>query len=227
MAYPTAHNLLVMFGTTNIGFETDIWQNTIRFSGGSGAPGVASDPEAILDDIEADLSAFWDVIKACHVPGVTFDGFKFNAVGTDGKYLSGETLVRDFATPKAGVSTEGALPPQVSVAVTLETAKARGLAHLGRIYMPPLAVGNLQSNGLLDTGRATSIANAYAGLLTDLGDWPGIDAGDDPGRPYVMSKVRTGAAEPVTGVSVGLRPDVQRRRGNRIADVRGAVAAVS
>lgn len=233
MPYPAPHNVLQLLGAIDkVGTQSEIWSNTLRI-GPAGGEVSSPAPAAVLDDIAADLTTWWNAIKP-HIPVDTrLMGFKFNAVGTDGKYLSETTTVqRDFgvsAEGLAGGATGHGLPPQCAVVVTLHTAKVRGLAKKGRIYLPPLSTATV-TQGRLAPAVRDLLASSTAQLLTNLNNWPGIDVTADPGDVCVYSKgnlaIPNGARELVTGVSVGDIFDTQRRRRSELGEQRTAVLAV-
>lgn len=99
-------------------------------------------------------------------------------------------------------------PPQLSVVVSLETARARGLASKGRFF-PPWA-GTVGQNGKI-AGPDTSSAQ-YAIAQGAIVMIRALDAmGPIPGQVVVFS-LKGQIAEPVTGVRVGNVVDTQRRR---------------
>jgi hypothetical protein len=226
MAYDAAHNLLVVkFLTTNGGFEDEA-QFGLRIGAGAGGGGVASQAQetAMLDDIENDLEAWWNAIDGYFPVTTRLSGFKFNAIGTDGLYVGNTTAERTWnggsGIPGGAPPEVNALPSQVAAAVTLRTNVERGLASKGRIYLPPMHYGCLAYSGLMSEACRDALQGETATLITNLNNWPGVDAGADPGHVRVYSKVGNGISRSVTRIDVGLRFDTQRRRANKVAEFR-------
>lgn len=231
MPYTTVHNLLSVFGETASEGETDGWSFGMRFAQGAQTGGEATDAQVttILDDIQADLGTWWAAINTRVATTTRLLGFKFNTIDVNGRYNNlTKTHQRDLiGSTWTGGATGIALPSQVAIVATLHTAAQRGLANKGRIYLPPLSASTLSAGGRLMDSARDEIAIATGTLLTNLSNWPGVDATADPGRVCVMSKVREGATRQVTGVSVGDRFDIQRRRANAFTENRSAIAPVT
>lgn len=233
MVYNAQHNLLSIYGTLDSEGEQDIWSMNLRIGegdyivDGTGVDDAAS-IDGMLDDIEADLTTWWTTAYAQRAAtSCKMVGFKFNGVDENGHYVNPErTFFRDFPTPLAGTSS-AALPQQVTLAVTLHTNAARGLAHKGRVYLPGLASVVCDTSGRLSQNMVQPTADAFAQLLTNLGNWPGVDPIRNPGKVVVASKVGAGAMRRVNGVTVGDRFDIQRRRANKFREHRSTLAVVS
>lgn len=231
MPFPKPHNVLQVFGAMQSGTYEDIWSMSLRIGHpGSSTGGVASAPTAaMLDDVAADLTKWWNSQSILFPGTVKMTGFKLNAVGVDGRYISDTaTVARSFGTSGLlGTGTTNSLPPQVTLALTLHTETARGLANKGRVFLPPFISTVCQPGGVMSATNAQQAAGNFATLLTDLSNWPGIDAAADPGDVVIASKVREGAMRKVTGVSAGNVLDTQRRRRNNYREARGTIAAVT
>lgn len=232
MPFPAAHNLLQIIGSIKVGPHTEMWTNTLRIGRDGGGSPVEM-PAAVMDDVALDLTNWWTAIKPFFPVDTRLMGFKFNAVGTDGLYVSQTTTnERTFgATGEglAGGATGHGLPPQCAVVVTLHTAKRRGLAARGRIYLPPPGVAQVTSGRLVPATRDT-MAQATATLCRDLSNWPGVDALADPGDVCIYSKgnaaIPNGARSLVTATSVGDVFDTQRRRRNDLQEQLSPLQAV-
>jgi hypothetical protein len=229
--FPTAHNYLQVYGTNAHGTYEDIWSMGLRIGDhdGSGAGTAARASDVHLNDLAADLEAWWTGMATAFSTTTKMLGFKFNGVDVEGRYISNTaTIQRTFgASGLAGTSSSPSLPPQVSCVVSLLSPAARGLASKGRVYLPPFSVGNVTSGGVLPLAAAQTIQDQFATLLTNLGNWPGLDAAQDAGAPMVASKVRTGEARPITACSVGTVLDTQRRRRSAFKEVRNDPTAVT
>lgn len=141
---------------------------------------------------------------------------KVNLVGVDGKYASNDsTAFHEYLTPVTGGNSAGAtarVAPQLTLAVTLTTARKRGLAARGRLY-PPMPIIGIEDDGLITVADAQLVGDSMATLINDLNS---IGTGD----VSVMSEVGTGAVGRVTGVEVGRVIDTQRRRRRSLTEAR-------
>lgn len=231
MPYPSAHNLLVVQGENTAAGLVDVFQFGIRFQPPAGGSGTSNPAllTAANNDIKADLSTWWNSVRTHFASTTRLLRFKFNAVDTEGRYVSqvdSNTVELELATP-GGSSSAFALPPSSACVVTFRTPAARGLASKGRIYLPNPSISAIAAGGIWSEAFRDAIQTATATLLTNLSNWPGTDALADFGTASVMSKVREGASRPVTSLDVGIRPDVQRRRSNRLSEQRQATTAVT
>lgn len=231
MPFPRPHNYLQVIGDIQYAGVLEIWSFGLRIGSVDGTSGVATGAASgtVLSDIKTDLAKWWNSMPTLFPTTTRLRAFKFNAIGPDGKYLSKTTsLGGDWGSAGLpGGSSTSALPPQCSVAVTLTTAGTRGLAAKGRIFLPPMVTGIVTSGGAMAAATAQSIQTNTATLLTDLNNWPGVDAAGDPGNVVVASAVREGSMQLVTGVSVGTVVDTQRRRRNALVEARSAPTAVT
>ena len=215
---------LFSFGGTLLGGE-EIWQNNIRFADGT-AGGID-----IVDE-DATLERFMDALSTAFVRSTSpFLGYsvgtrllwgKFNQIQSDGTYEDGErTHVLDL--PGVGVgATSGAASnvPQLALAVSWTTGKTRGLAHGGRIFIPMPGVA-VNLSGQLDTSVTTGIATAWANLISEWNNEPGIDTGTLVASVVsgVDSQGRSGGVNAITGVRVGSVLDTMRSRRNALNEV--------
>jgi hypothetical protein len=147
---------------------------------------------------------------------------KVNAIAPDGKYFNEDaTTVHDFANlqPADGVfnNYKGL---QVSKVFSLMTAKKRGRAHIGRIYLPsPANVVSADGYATLSGLELEAFATFIAALNAEIGITPVINL-----VPAVISKLGdpTGDGEwnPITAVAQDDVLDTQRRRTNQLARTR-------
>lgn len=230
MPYLHPHNVLTIIGTAANNNAVDVWQTGVRIGGGGGlAVSTNAAATAILDDVQADLVTWWTAIRGYYAPSTRFERFKFNAVDVNGHYISQDlTLQRDMpAATVPGSASGNPLPAQLAIAATLTTAATRGYASKGRMFLPAPATVQMGTLARVDEPFRNAMQVATATLLTNLSNWPGLDAAGSPGRAIVASKVGAGTERRITGVVVGNRWDVQRRRANRIPEVKPAATAVS
>lgn len=230
MAYPRSHLLVTLIGSITSGATVDEWQTSVRIGYHQTVPlHDSSARQLILDDVGADIGTWWTGMRGLYASSVTLDRWKCNQVDVNGHYVSQtETFGGEIAAAsRAGGGGGQTLPAQLATVVTLETAVSRGLASKGRMYLPaPIAGALAATDGRIDETERAHIQSTTATLLTNLGNWPGVDALLAPTEPIIASKVLAGAERPVVAVNVGNRFDVQRRRANRLTEVRPASTAV-
>lgn len=135
---------------------------------------------------------------------------KLNPIGTDGKYMTLQTVRHDYVTPISGSGGSGVFP-QIALAVSLMTPFARGRAHAGRFYLPaPDLVAS--TGGLIGTsdagivaGQATTFLNALNSALSGF-------------RVGIVSNLDDGVEREVTHVRVGQVADTIRSRRNKLLE---------
>lgn len=189
--------------------------------------------DTVWDDIAADCSTFWGsagahINNACVLKRVTIA-----EINEEGRYAQ-PAIERAVNTPGEWVagSYSEMKPNSLAVKVTLHTA-----ADLGRVkggFYIPMVGYPIQGDGLYLAADAEAIEGAAETFINNLGNQPGLDALDirvvvaSQGRfNYDSNGNRTSTRVPpgnhdVTAVSVGRRPDVQRRRANRLPELRSA-----
>ena len=195
MSFTQSHGYLTWGGPSCNGAES--WTSGLRF-GNPVEPGTTD-----LEDV-FNLIYGWLTDSPIGMSQVFRLGWvKLAAIGTDGRYPEGSEAVLYETAPLAG-STTAKHPPQVSLAVTLETGFTRGRAARGRLFLPTTGqdVGN---DGLITAGAAEGVATRTAQFIDDVTDLMAAPA-------LVMSDVGAGTTRPVEAVSVGRVFDTQRRR---------------
>jgi hypothetical protein len=137
---------------------------------------------------------------------------KINNILPNGHYQDGTTHMRTF-TPIPGANTTGTMPAFLSVAWSWSTALQRGLASKGRNYLPntfSMAAGSSISTA----SRTTHVTAAKAFLVAMSGTLPESEGA----VVAIVSGVRGGAVNQITGVRIGDLVDVQERRRNATAE---------
>ena len=129
---------------------------------------------------------------------------------TTGKQVS--RLADDLDLP--GTAAGEMMPYQCAVTVTWKTSLATR-AGQGRFYLPPLAVGTI-GNGRITTAAQNTVVGAANAL------WAGLDTG---GLALVIYGRTSRTTTPVTGGNVGNVIDTQRRRRNKLIEVRLPLSA--
>lgn len=132
---------------------------------------------------------------------------KFNAINAAGHYVNaGSSRVAEVNPIVFGPGTS-VMPPQVAIAVTLNTAHSRGKAHAGRMFTPAL-VAPVNGAGLHTVG--TNVATAATTLLNS------VNAVVAPAGVSIIAA--TGESNHVTHVSVGRVFDTMRSRRRSLAE---------
>lgn len=217
------HWLLSWGGT--LAANQDIWSNNVRLTNNNlGEPDAipSSTLDGFLDDMVTDVRNWMRSPTSYHSVNVQCQWVKLNEIGPDGRYTdTGNTRVRNlvgttgtFAVINGVASTE--VPSFQSVCVTTTTAKTRGRASKGRLFIPQCAPP-LVGGGFIDPTAQQAIATAAASFFSALADEAGIDVSNL--RPAVVSNIGDpGPQEDITGVKVGNVLDVIRRRKNNIIE---------
>jgi hypothetical protein len=186
--------------------------------------------QAMVDACKPAVQTFWQSAGAAIPSSYRLRYLRLAGIGTDGKYLPGSFSFD--ATYGAGISTANAavvFPMQVASVATLLTELPRGQASRGRVYLPPIAA-SLDAQGRWSAAQCNARADEVAKMLTSLNAVIKEPAGL-PAIASVFSKGTTknagGLRSFVTGVKVGTRPDVQRRRAKGQAEIYGNTYAVA
>lgn len=180
--------------------------------------GDGSNPDAVGAGIIAAAEAFIvsaNIGDACHL-----DTIKYNLIGVDGHYVNTtETIRYDYPTPPAGTAAAAAAP-QLALCISLMTAVARGPGHAGRFYVP-MFYGALDSEGLISTSIATTMASRATALLN------AVNADSEEWHVAVESNVGEGHQNDVTHVRVGRVVDTIRSRRTSLVEsyITGAALA--
>lgn len=215
--YPEAHNLLTIHWTT-LGATGEGGQVGLRFDG----PGPVS--QSMVDGAAADVSAFWSGAGS-QVPSTYILGFlRLARIGQNGEYVPGtQSWDHVYAPAVAGGNAPvDQLPLQIAACETLLTGLTHGLAHSGRIYLPPLSSA-LDGTYNWTVASCNARINALAAMLSALN---GSALGDLTVYSFGNSDFPGGASRPVTGVQMDKRPDVQRRRARQQETSKSAVGNV-
>jgi hypothetical protein len=189
-------------------FSTSVWLRSTVIGGA--APGTNAQAQTAVSAIVAmtQFSAFITAVKAWLV---TTDAYTNCALYS---YPTGHTSADAIGTQTFGSSTGLSTqygPRQMSRVITLRTGQA-GRSFRGRMYIPAPGV-TILSNGLIqnDAQPACDALTAWFRAMALASFWPagtGVFAS-------VHSPTR-GVMTSVTQVSCDSRPDIQRRRANRL-----------
>lgn len=215
------------------------WSIGLRLSipGASQPEARAKVCDAMTEVVEGHARTFMTALRPYMIPAVTWDFLSCNHIGNDGRYTLDESFER-YVTPVAGTgSTSTWCGPDVAIVATLTTARQRGYASKGRVYLPLQAALSLTASGS-DFGDIqglvrSTVGTATAGFLSELNDLQTDLATNDPtiagAEPIVgvfspgtgkkQDMTQEGHWERVTGVRIGAQPDTQRRRVNKQPDL--------
>jgi hypothetical protein len=140
-----------------------------------------------------------------------------------GAKVGASVAQRALTTPQVGTGTV-IMPAQLSLAVTLNTGMA-GRHGRGRAYLPWNGVA-VSTSGALPTSSAAGVAAAFKTLLTGLSATSLAGSGVAP-VIATPSPLAGGATDlpprPITSIGVGVVVDTQRRRRNKLADLKSTV----
>lgn len=226
MPYPEPHIYL----TVN-------WKDT-REPDEGGQFGIRFDPvgstvnQAMVTACATAVSTFWTHADSQIPTPYVLSYLRMAMIGEDGKYVPG-TFSRDHSYG-AGVAPTPAtwtpMPLQVSSVATLLTEFPRGQASRGRLYLPPLTSA-VQTTGRWLAADVNRRADRLALMLTTLNGVIKENPGGLPAFAAVYSKGTVknaaGLRAFVTGVKIGTRPDVQRRRAKSMLEVYGNTSPVT
>lgn len=197
-------------GPTDPEFETAV--GSLRIAGPTA---IEHGGQATCDALADILSAYWSSAGALIPSNCFLTTVKWNQIGRDGKYNEpGATIQHDFAgVPGARTA---AYPTQISWATTWDTDQPRGRAARGRTYWPT----GVAISPLFNTVGVTDAKNKANKDLALVNQITAVMSGSVPDSawPAVMSNIGEGATHRITGTRVGVRLDVQRRRGKGVSE---------
>jgi hypothetical protein len=198
----------------------EVWQTGFWFTGSaptSNAGAAAVAQAEFSSEGTTTSSSFWNVFKSHTPSSVTLTAvivYSYPNGGTQAQFIG-----QSAGTPLAGTGATTALPNQVSMCMSLLTGQA-GRSYRGRMYLPPLLGAEVTATGLWVTTTAASIANVWGVKFTNFNAASGF------GKVAVVSQKRTSATQ-VLQLRIDYRPDVQRRRANRMTNIGSTVANVT
>lgn len=202
MPYTAAHGKITFLGDSYA--TTEIWQTTLRLIG------TAVPTQQQLQDAAGAMSILLENTALAFPLGFRFLGVKWAPQDTAGEYgPDGEAVEYFLPTPVTGSASNGY--PQIACVLSLRTARARGYASNGRMYIPS-ARAPAPADGLITQAQAESIRDSGAAFIANV-ETSGV------GVPAVMSTVGAGRTEAITAVRVGRVMDTQRRRRNQLPEL--------
>lgn len=178
--------------------------------------------DLVFDDMVADATRFHGDVLSFIAADAVLKRVKLVAIGADGKYA--EAPREAAVNVPGGNGAHGPFPWQISCAVTIGTDGDLGRVK-GRFYLPRPALAFTPADDTWNAAQVEQLRDSAAQFLEDLGNQPGPDWADI--RPVVASQGRHNpdgsVRRPPTNheakrVLVGRRPDVQRRRANKVLE---------
>jgi len=193
---------------------SEIWQTGIWASAGGMitsaadlATAVASQLAGVITWFSAIADQIWPTYSLVALRGDYYES------GGDTATFSAETATSGHVGTLTG---SGGCPIDTCIVMSTRTGLA-GAHHRGRMYVP-FHEPTITSAGQLDPGRVTTYVSATAALLSDI---------NSSFATVVVVSRSLGSSAPVTAVSADHKPDVQRRRQNRLTGGALATSAVT
>lgn len=218
-------------------FGTEQWQMGLRMSN----PGLGTDQTGDewcadkISDAATDIGAWWDGGGSGQSSYAHLEWVKFNAIGSDGKYVNKHETHQVRVTPTVipsaypNVNTRN-LPPQCALVLSLRTGNRGPREAWGHIYMPCVGIQTVTDQPYLRTEDTEAIATDFAAFITALNDWPGVDPPNAP-QVIIASKYSSyldkrsntqrtfqASTTPVTDVWVGNLIDTHRSRRKQLKE---------
>lgn len=143
----------------------------------------------------------------------SLDEVKLAHIGTDGTYVQ-DPWVKGYGIAGRPTGKSSVSPGQVALVCGLETEKTTGRARRGRVYLPAKDMVQESTSGLIASASMTAMLATWRTFVLAVNAVGGDIANPGTLEPvvYVLSNVGAGAREVVTGVRIGNRLDIQRRR---------------
>lgn len=216
MPYASEHMLMQWGGNfaAAAGAEgNDEFAGTLRFAG----PGVLAADNDATGDVVADTFAEWWGSQYTYIPAIArLRWLKWNRIGTDGRYVNqGATRLIEFPNDVPG-TVPTVYPLQVCWVSTWTTDFQRGRAARGRTYWPTAVPVTGQELGRVASGPQGNFLGALRSLIPRLNQAAQLQGGGVVAS--VMSDLDAGRTAAITGVRVGNRLDIQRRRDNKMPE---------
>lgn len=147
-----------------------------------------------------------------------FAGVKISTVSTDGTSDPALTQFYTLPTPVSGAQGVLCMPPQISLAATLQTLRTRGRGSKGRMYLPGISF-SVDATGHISTTDQTGINSALKIFLDSVNsavDVPGVvvlNSAEVLGVPIKAPEMAR-----IASCKVGNVYDTQRRRRNQLSE---------
>lgn len=196
----------------------EIWSAGLKFRNPGSAPSPAN-LTSFIESVAVHASTFHAAGTALVGSNCWLTHLTAAFIGTDGKYVGGDTQAttrHTYGTPVAGNGTATA-PWTQAIVTSLRTLVLRGPGSNGRMYYPATTAQPQATTGVLAPSLQASYATVVATFLNAVNN--SADAHlPGTGGLSVMSKVGSGVAASVTALRVGARLDRQERRENKLSE---------
>lgn len=184
-------------------FTSEIWQTGFYVIDTTPPPDQAT-LQALCNTLEPLVNTWWTSIKANLPAGFTYTGISMY------QYVDPSTIAQFQAqtlrAAVAGTSAVGQSPIDTACVVSLRSSLP-GRSGRNRMYVPCTAAVN-QATGMWDSTVPDGIGTATKALMTAC-------AGAPNALPVVVSRTLH-QYHPLSGLNTDSKPDVQRRRENRL-----------
>lgn len=193
---------------------SDIWNCSVwlRPVGSATAPTTGAATDALLTSLKG--VSGWTTLRSAILTCIrsidSLDHETLYSYATTGNQATAVAQQSDVA---AGTGATQVNPPQVCQVMTLQTGVA-GRSQRGRIYWPATALGLSSTDGQF----SGTISNVRTGFAAWVLGTAGLAAG---WAPYVVSQTHTSSL-PVVSIRVDTKPDIQRRRVNKVTPTTSA-----
>jgi hypothetical protein len=191
----------------------EIWSCNLRVV--SDSDGFLGFPDEAATAFAAKFGAWWGGIASNMSGAARLKEIKVNNITPAGHYQDAVTWSAGVG-PGVGATPQGTCPAFVTVCWSWTTAKARGSASNGRIYLPNMW-GTIGGGSVITGAVQTSMVASAKSFLDCVRT--ATTPLNGPIHPAVVSPggLRIGPGmNRITGVRVGRVIDVQRRRKNAI-----------
>lgn len=166
MAYSGPHTLVTFRGKqfTN---EED-WVFGLRFSGS------ATPTQAFADAAAAAAKTWITTASSGYAAQTTLVAAKVAPIGADGKYVPGGIAMESFPTAAVGSFASAVVhPPQIALAMTLQSAQPRGPVHQTHVYLPgphfPLVTASLAQISAGNSAAVLANFKVFVNALNAIG----------------------------------------------------------
>lgn len=231
---PFPEHYLLQYGGDFVSEPTEIWSNNIRFcvsgnESGSTLPAMSgAQQDAAAAGCLTVLTSHLTTTNGRYSSNVRLKYVKFNRIAETGQYNDPTATHAAYATPPGVLGTNTNSHPITSAyVVTWLTARARGAASRGRIFIPHPSVGTSTPSYRVSSTQCTETATEYKTLLNALNSAVTAAGGSGGITACVVSQVGTGRAEKITKAQCGDILDYMGSRRNNLIEARYASTAVT
>jgi hypothetical protein len=221
------HYRLVFGGTL---YGSEIWSCSLNLTPGENSSVFADLAEEKIDYIKDHCRNL--INQGSFATNTVLTYVKLNKIGPDGLFKDKTKTTARYLVPGgpgttgtvAGISQTN-IPPQSTLAVSLHTARSRGVGSRGRFYLPaPVIASGVGSDGrvaALNVGSGSVLSAAVSTFLQGLNNDPGLDTADAFDVVVATPGGRSdpeGANVRVNAFSIGRVVDTMRSRRNALRE---------